>query len=381
MKILANISILFSLFIFIFSEDVEKDPYTPNLSVNVILDKYDSTQVLASQNYIRFNSADFMNNEVMHFTIKVNQDDFQLDKVSYKYIDSNDSNNDNNLKDTFFKINFNEINEDGTVSLVKYFDITKNPNEFDGTNGDLLLIRFYINQGDVVISNFEERRRLEEEEGGGQEEEEGEEEVDEEEEREEVEGGGGGQEDGQEGGGQEGGGGEVEGGEVEGGEIEGGGGVEEGGEEEEEEGNKGKEEETKNELKDWEIVVIIGSAIFGVVIIIVIIIIFVIKSNIIKPGGRTFRFNGYKINNNNIQQIKGYKKSKNKFSRQKQQFNRENNGHYNRNNRANKSHQMYENNRYKRQNAQNNNRRIPIKSNSQYENSPSSIRKIRIDHL
>ena len=146
MQILANISILFSLFIFIFSEDVEKDPYTPNLSVNVILDKYDSTQVLASQNYIRFNSADFMNNEVMHFTIKVNQDDFQLDKVSYKYIDSNDSNNDNNLKDTFFKINFNEINEDGTVSLVKYFDITKNPNEFDGTNGDLLLyFKYYIN--------------------------------------------------------------------------------------------------------------------------------------------------------------------------------------------------------------------------------------------
>ena len=123
MKILANISILFSLFIFIFSKDVEKDPYIPDLSVNVILDKYDSTQVLASQNFIRFNSAEFMNNEVMHFTIKANQDDFQFDKVSYKYIDLNDNNNDNNLKDAFFKINFDEVNEIGTVSIIKYFDM------------------------------------------------------------------------------------------------------------------------------------------------------------------------------------------------------------------------------------------------------------------
>ena len=138
MKILDNISILFSLFIFIFSDDVEEDPNTPDLSVNIILNKYDSAQVLASQNFIRFNSADFMNNEVMHFTIKANQDDFQFDKVSYKYIDLNDNNNDNNLKDAFFKINFDEVNEIGTVSIIKYFDITKNNNEFDGTNGDLL---------------------------------------------------------------------------------------------------------------------------------------------------------------------------------------------------------------------------------------------------
>ena len=35
-------------------------------------------------------------------------------------------------------LNFDEVNEIGTVSIIKYFDITKNNNEFDGTNVDLL---------------------------------------------------------------------------------------------------------------------------------------------------------------------------------------------------------------------------------------------------
>ena len=237
----------------------------------------------------------------MHFKIIAlnNPNNFYELKASYKYINLFDNNDDDNLLDVNFNINYELMNENGNEFIVRYFDIKKISDEFGTTSGNLLLIRFYISDGPVIISSGEQN-----------------------------------------------------------------------------EGEDGKWEKvklTENKLKDWEVAVIIGSTILGVVIIIVIIIILVIKSNSLKIGGRIFRFNG-----NNIQQMRGYKKSKNKFSRQKQQLIRQNNGRYNRNNRANKSQQMYENYRYKRQNAHNINRRIPIKSKSQYENSPSSLRKVRM---
>ena len=240
----------------------------------------------------------------MHFKIIAlnSPNNFYQLKASYKYINPSDNNNDNNLLEVNFKINYDLMDENGNEFIVRYFDIAKIVDEFCTTSGNLLLIRFYVSEGPVIISNF------------------------------------------------------INGEEKEG-----------------EDGKLGKVKLTENKLKDWEVAVIIGSTILGVVIIIVIIIILVIKSNSLKIGGRIFRFNG-----NNIQQMRGYKKSKNKFSRQKQQLIRQNNGRYNRNNRANKSQQMYENYRYKRQNAHNINRRIPIKSKSQYENSPSSLRKVRM---
>ena len=272
MRLLYNISILFTLFICIFSDNPDAsddEGNTDNIPHPSLpcLEKYQSIVVQMNNGYIQFKSGDFKNNEVMHFKIKAlnNQNNFNQEKISYKYINSdfNFDFSDMNYVDFTSDIDFEE-NEDGTKYEIRYFDITKNKNEFGNTNGDLLLIGFYINEGYVEISNFKE--------------------------------------------------------------------------------------EAENELKDWMIVVIITSAIFGVVLILGIIIISVIKANILKPGVGEFGFNGK-------------------------------NGHYNRNNRVNKTHQIRRNSKYRKRSTQNNNvRRKHNKSNSHYGNSPSSIRKIEIDH-
>ena len=303
MRLLCNISILFTLFICIFSDnpdasdDEENTDNIPHQSLPC-LEKYQSIVVQMNNGYIQFKSGDFKNNEVMHFKIKAlnNQNNFNQEKISYKYINSDFNFDFTDMKDVNFNSDIDlEENEDRTKYEIRYFDIKKNKNEFGNTNGDLLLIGFYI-VGEVEISNLKE--------------------------------------------------------------------------------------EDENELKDWMIVVIITSAIFGVVLILSIIIISVIKANILKPGVVPYGFNGKKINyinNNNIQEMSRLKKSKNNLSRQ--QLIQENNGHYNRNNRANKTHQIRRNNKQKKRGAQNNNvRRKHIKSNSQYGNSPSSLRKIRIDN-
>ena len=303
MRFLCNISILFTLFICIFSDnpdasdDEENTDNIPHQSLPC-LEKYQSIVVQMNNGYIQFKSGDFKNNEVMHFKIKAlnNQNNFNQEKISYKYINSDFNFDFSDMNDVNFNSDIDlEENEDRTKYEIRFFDITKNKNEFGNTNGDLLLIGFYI-IGEVEISNFKE--------------------------------------------------------------------------------------EDENELKDWMIVVIITSAIFGVVLILSIIIISVIKANILKPGIVPYGFSGNKINyinKNNVREMSRLKKSKNNLSRQ--QLIQENNGHYNRNNRVNKTHQIRRNNKQKKRGAQNNNvRRKHIKSNSQYGNSPSSLRKIRIDN-
>ena len=236
MRLLLNISILFVLFIYIFSDNVDASDdndvtdHAP-LQQYPCLEKYQSIKVSMDTVYIQFKSRDFKNNEVMHFKIKAlnKPNNFYIEKVSYIYINSdfNFDFSDMNYVDFNSDIDFEE-NEDGTKYEIRYFDITKNNNEFGNTNGDLLLIGFYINEGDVEISNFKE--------------------------------------------------------------------------------------EAENELKDWMIVVIITSAIFGVVLILSIIIISVIKANILKPGVIPYGFSGNKINyinNNNIQEMSRLKESKN----------------------------------------------------------------------
>ena len=303
MRLLYNLSILFTLFICIFSDNADAsddEENTDNIPLPSLpcLEKYQSIVVQMNNGYIQFKSGDFKNNEVMHFKIKAlnNQNNFNQEKISYKYINSDFNFDFSDMKDIHFNSDIDlEENEDRTKYEIRYFDITKNRIEFGNTNGDLLLIGFYI-IGEVEISNFKE--------------------------------------------------------------------------------------EDENELKDWMIVVIITSAIFGVVLILSIIIISVIKANILKPGVIPYGFSGNKINyinNNNIQDTGRLKKSKNNLSRQ--QLIQENNGHYNRNNRVNKTHQIRRNNKQKKRGAQNNNvRRKHIKSYSQYGNSPSSLRKIRIDN-
>ena len=271
MRLLCNISILFTLFICIFSDnpdasdDEENTDNIPHQSLPC-LEKYQSIVVQMNNGYIQFKSGDFKNNEVMHFKIKAlnNQNNFNQEKISYKYINSDFNFDFSDMNDVNFNSDIDlEENEDRTKYEIRYFDITKNKNEFGNTNGDLLLIGFYI-IGEIEISNFKE--------------------------------------------------------------------------------------EDENELKDWMIVVIITSAIFGVVLILSIIIISVIKANILKPGVGEFGFN-------------------------------RKNGHYNRNNRVNKTHQIRRNSKHRKRSTQNNNvRRKNNKSNSQYGNSPSSNRKIEIDH-
>ena len=103
MKIFINLNIIFSFFILIFSQDIEDDPETDqsnqDYSETEILEQNGSILTFSNYLYIRFDSENFENNEIMHFKIIAlnSPNNFYQLKASYKYINPSDNNNDNNL--------------------------------------------------------------------------------------------------------------------------------------------------------------------------------------------------------------------------------------------------------------------------------------------
>ena len=156
---------LFSLFIIIYSENADSTDDIEISSVQAVfpeyelLQKYQSVRVSADDGFIQFNSKDFEKDEVMHFQMKGldSQNNFYEEKISYEYISSVDNYIKSDLKNVSLISSIEyETKEDGTKLRIRYFDITKKTNEFRNSNGNLLLIGYYVKEGVVEISNFPE---------------------------------------------------------------------------------------------------------------------------------------------------------------------------------------------------------------------------------
>lgn len=158
---------IISLFIRIFSEytdyiiDTEITSVQPFFPVYQLLQKYQTIRVSADDGLILFNSADFSNDEVMHFKIKALNipGNFYEEKASYEYVISSEDFIKSELINVSFssKIDF-ETRDEGTRFRIRYFAITKKSNQFRNTNGNLLIIAFYVKEGVVEITNYEEEK-------------------------------------------------------------------------------------------------------------------------------------------------------------------------------------------------------------------------------
>lgn len=162
---------IFSLLMILINNSEETDlsldsesPYVPPVPSVIreygLFEKDKSIIVSADDGLVQFNSDDFDNDEVMHFKIKAlnSVGNFYEEKASYQYISSKDNFIKDNMIDTSYRsqIDF-ETRDDGTRFRIRYFDITKNKNQFRSTDGSLLMIQFYIKEGVVEISNYEEK--------------------------------------------------------------------------------------------------------------------------------------------------------------------------------------------------------------------------------
>ena len=122
------------------------------------LKKYGKVRV-SPDIFILFESKDFNINEKMNFRIKAlnTPGNFYKEKVSYKYINSQDDFSENNMIDVSLSSTSHiQSSYGGVLKKVRYFSITKKEKEFEDTNGDLLIIVFYIKEGVVEISNIDE---------------------------------------------------------------------------------------------------------------------------------------------------------------------------------------------------------------------------------
>ena len=122
------------------------------------LKKYGKVRV-SPDIFILFESKDFNNNEKINFRIKAlnTPGNFYKEKVSYKYINSLDDFSESNMIDVSLSSTSHiQSSYGGVLKKVRYFSITKKEKEFEDTNGDLLIIVFYIKEGVVEISNIDE---------------------------------------------------------------------------------------------------------------------------------------------------------------------------------------------------------------------------------
>lgn len=119
------------------------------------LEKYESIKVNANEYMIVFNSEDFKDGEEMYFKIKALKDKYLEDRVYYEYIGANTPYDWQELKPVPYQIKTEEEIYIEKTYLIRYFTITKNKNDFRQTNGNLLLIYFMIEEGEVEITNTE----------------------------------------------------------------------------------------------------------------------------------------------------------------------------------------------------------------------------------
>ena len=162
-----NIIQLFQLFLIIYSEntdstdDSEISSDQPVFPEYELLQKYQSIRVSSDDGFIQFNSRDFDIDEVMHFKMKAldSEGNFYEEKVSYEYISTVENYVKNDLENVSLISTIEyETKDDGTKLRIRYFDIIKKANEFRNADGNLLLIGFYVKEGVVEISNFQEEK-------------------------------------------------------------------------------------------------------------------------------------------------------------------------------------------------------------------------------
>ena len=157
MKILVRIIYIYLFIDFIFSQDIS--------SVKK-LEKNSKVTVSSDDNMIVFNSEDFDEGKEMYFKIKAEKDAFfdnatiygtnVVKGINYQFIGGDVGYDGNKLEDADYQISTDYENSGSKNYKIKYFTIKKDINKFRNTKGNLLLICFTIEYGDVEITNTEE---------------------------------------------------------------------------------------------------------------------------------------------------------------------------------------------------------------------------------
>ena len=105
---------------------------------------------------ISFDSSGFNGGEEMHFKIRAENESYIDEGIYYQYIGANAAFIVDGGKFVKYDIKTDFEIIGSKKYKIRYFTITKNKNEFRGTNGDLLIIEFYFDYGTIEITNTEE---------------------------------------------------------------------------------------------------------------------------------------------------------------------------------------------------------------------------------
>ena len=140
------------------ARDTKTKPSTaPTDVMDGIVQKYGTITVDASDYMVVFNVGDFDDGEEMYFKIKAETGAFYWNYIYYEYISSNIGYEDNAAIKSYFSLKSTyETTPNGYSYVTNYFTITKRKSEFRGTDGTYLLIYFWVDYGDVTITNTEE---------------------------------------------------------------------------------------------------------------------------------------------------------------------------------------------------------------------------------
>ena len=140
------------------AKDMSSKPAAdPTGFMDGIVKKYGTITVQASDYMVVFNVGDFDDGEEMYFKIKAETGAFYWNYIYYEYISSNIGYDDNAAKKSYFSLKSTyETTPSGYSYVTNYFTITKKKSEFRGTDGTYLLIYFWVDYGDVTITNTEE---------------------------------------------------------------------------------------------------------------------------------------------------------------------------------------------------------------------------------
>ena len=105
---------------------------------------------------ISFDSSGLDDGEEMYFKIKAENASYLDDGIYYQYIDHNVAFEIGNGKFVKYELKTDYETTKSVTYKIKYFTIKKNKAEFRGTNGNLLIIEFYFDFGDIEITNTKE---------------------------------------------------------------------------------------------------------------------------------------------------------------------------------------------------------------------------------
>ena len=120
-----------------------------------IIGKYKSKTVNFDDYVVIFDVGDFKEGEEMHFKIKAETDSYLANYIYYQYVGGEITFDESKLRyiDYTGKSTFEHVN---SISYkTRYFNIKKVSEEFDGTEGNYLLIYFLFSYGQITITNTE----------------------------------------------------------------------------------------------------------------------------------------------------------------------------------------------------------------------------------